>query len=538
MLDDVVDDDFSPDEDFSVADAVFSVEPPPDCSDDPGPLALAAAVVAVEAGALEHHADGVEDLAQLAAAHGALGERVVGEALELLEEVAALGAGVLVGRHPVLRRLGQDVPELVEGRLALSAFECQSYRARHNVRVTSASDPDRDRFRDWPTPARYTVYGVAGVVLLLVLALIAGAIVVRRPLPQTTGDLRLKGLDDTVQVRRDGLGVPQIYAGTSHDLFYAQGFVQAQDRFWQMDYRRHLSAGRLSELFGARTLSSDMAARTLGWYRTAEREYQLVSAGAREALESYSDGVNAWLSSHSGSGASLEYTVLSVAVNYRPEPWTPVDSLAWLKSMAWDLAGNVDDEIARARLSVDRDPAQIAELYPSYPYAERAPIVDTRRPARQAARPAALPPQRITRAMLRPLERVARSTRAIPRAVGSGDGLGSNGWVVAGSHTTTGKPLLANDPHLDVGQPGVFYQMGLHCRTVDDSCPYDVAGFSWAGFPGIAIGHNARHRLGDDEPPRRHHRPLPGEGHRQGLPVRRPPAPAGGTRRTDPDRRR
>ena len=257
-----------------------------------------------------------------------------------------------------------------------------------NVRVTSASDPDRDRFRDWPTPARYTVYGVAGVVLLLVLALIAAAIVVRRPLPQTTGDLRLKGLDDTVQVRRDGQGVPQIYAGTSHDLFYAQGFVQAQDRFWQMDYRRHLSAGRLSELFGARTLSSDMTARTLGWYRTAEREDQLLSAEAREALESYSDGVNAWLSSHSGSGASLEYTVLSVDVNYRPEPWTPVDSLAWLKSMAWDLAGNVDDEIARARLSVDRDPAQIAELYPSYPYAERAPIVDVRR---AAARPPGRP---------------------------------------------------------------------------------------------------------------------------------------------------
>ena len=244
---------------------LLAFEPPPDCSDGGrGRLALAAAVVAVEAGALEHHADGVEHLAQPAAAHGALGQRVVGEALELLEGVAALGAGVLVGRHPVLRRLGQDVPELVEGRLALSAFECQSYRARQNVRVTSASDPDRDRFRDWPTPARYTVYGVAGVVLLLVLALIAGAIVVRRPLPQTTGDLRLKGLDDTVQVRRDGLGVPQIYAGTSHDLFYAQGFVQAQDRFWQMDYRRHLSAGRLSELFGARTLSSDMTARTLG----------------------------------------------------------------------------------------------------------------------------------------------------------------------------------------------------------------------------------------------------------------------------------
>ncbi len=354
--------------------------------------------------------------------------------------------------------------------------------------MTPSAQPDSDRFRDWPTPARYAVYAAAGLVLLLVLALIAGTIVVRRPLPQTTGDLRLKGLDDTVQVLRDGHGVPQIYAGTSHDLFYAQGFVQAQDRFWQMDYRRHLSAGRLSELFGARTLASDMSARTLGWYRTAEKEYLLLSADARDALESFSDGVNAWLTSHSGSGAALEYTVLSIDVDYRPEPWSPVDSLAWLKSMAWNLAGNLDDEIARARLSVDRDPAQIAELYPPYPYDERAPIVD----APQARRPAALtPPPRLTRAMLQPLERVARAERAMPTAVGSGDGLGSNGWAVSGALSTTGKPLLANDPHLDVGQPGALYQMGLHCRTVDETCPYDVSGFSWAGYPGIATGHNA-----------------------------------------------
>ncbi len=355
------------------------------------------------------------------------------------------------------------------------------------LRVTPSAAPDRDRFRDWPTPARYTVYGVAGVVLLLVLALIAGTIVVRRPLPQTSGDLQLKGLDDTVQVLRGAHGVPQIYAGTSHDLFYAQGFVQAQDRFWQMDYRRHLSAGRLSELFGARTLESDMTARTLGWYRTAEKEYLLLSAEARESLDSFSDGVNAWLSSHSGAGASLEYTVLAVDVDYRPEPWTPVDSLAWLKSMAWNLAGNLDDEIARARLSVDRDPAQIAELYPSYPYDERAPVVDAEQAPRAA--PRATTP-RLTRAMLGPLDRAARATRAMPTAVGSGDGLGSNGWVVSGALTTTGKPLLANDPHLDVGQPGALYQMGLHCRNVDESCPYDVSGFSWAGFPGIAMGHN------------------------------------------------
>ncbi|MDX6359532.1 MAG: penicillin amidase, partial [Nocardioidaceae bacterium] len=365
--------------------------------------------------------------------------------------------------------------------------------ARHNVPVTQPATPsgaaqERDRFRDWPTPARYLVYGVLVVVLLLVLALIAATIVIRRPLPQTDGTLTLKGLDRQVQVLRDDHGVPQIYADTSHDLFYAQGFVQAQDRFWLMDYGRHLTAGRLSELFGSRTLGSDMTARTLGWYRTAEREYLLLSPVARDALESFSDGVNAWLASHSGSDAALEYTVLSIDVDYRPEAWTPVDSLAWLKAMAWDLSGNIEDEIARARLSVNRDPAQISELYPAYPYAQHAPITGDR----PAARPAALGHgERITRPMLAPLDRVAAANRSMPAAVGVGDGIGSNGWVVAGSHTTSGKPLLANDPHLAVGQPGALYQMGLHCRTVDAACPYDVSGFTWAGFPGIAMGHNA-----------------------------------------------
>jgi penicillin amidase len=353
------------------------------------------------------------------------------------------------------------------------------------------SAPERDRFRDWPALFRYTIYGLVVVLVVGVAAAFAGTLVVRRPLPQTTGTLSVDGLTGKVQVLRDTHGVPQIYADNTSDLFLAQGYVQAQDRFWQMDYRRHAASGRLSELFGRRTLDSDMVARTLGWRRVAEREYPRLSAETRAALDAYSKGVNAWLSTHSGSRASLEYTVLSLSTDYRPEPWTPVDSLAWFKAMSWDLSGNIDDEIARARLSVDRDPAQVAELYPPYPYGTHPPIVD----ARSSARPAALPKERgdrIRGAMLGSLGRTAAAAKQVPTLLGTGDGIGSNSWVVSGALTTSGKPLLANDPHLDVASPGALYQTGLHCRIVDDACPYDVSGFSFAGFPGVVIGHNGK----------------------------------------------
>jgi len=358
----------------------------------------------------------------------------------------------------------------------------------------STPDPSategRDRFRDWPAPFRSAIYGLAILLVIGVIAAFAGTLVVRRPLPQTTGTLAVDGLSGKVQVLRDRHGVPQIYADDPGDLFLAQGYVQAQDRFWQMDYRRHASSGRLSELFGRRTLGRDMVARTLGWRDVAQKEYRLLSSDTRAALDSYSRGVNAWLSTHSGSRASLEYTVLSLSTDYRPEPWTPVDSLTWFKAMAWNTSGNIDDEIARARLSVDRDPAQISELYPAYPYGAHPPIVD----GKGAARPGALSGERnirVERGMLEPLDRAAAAAKQIPALLGTGDGIGSNSWVVSGALTTTGKPLLANDPHLDVSAPGVLYQTGLHCRTVDEACPYDVSGFSYAGFPGVVIGHNA-----------------------------------------------
>ena len=353
-------------------------------------------------------------------------------------------------------------------------------------------------FRAWPRWTRWTVYGAVVVVLLLVAALVAGLVVVRQSFPQTDGDLSLEGLDGTVRVLRDDHGIPQVYAGTTHDLFFAQGFTQAQDRMFEMDVRRHTTAGRLSEMFGETTLEVDKTIRTMGWRRVAERELSMLSPETQAYLRAYSDGVNAYLHDHTPSEMSLEYTVLGLQnSDYKVEDWTPADSVAWLKAMAWDLRGNMDDEIERGLMSASRTPDEIAELFPAYPYDRHRAIVDqgavvdkvfeqdatsssTRKPARPPLDPAAE----------RALSRVQQVLRSTPAMLGKGDGIGSNAWVVDGDHSTTGKPILANHPHLSTSVPGIWYQMGLHCTTVSDECPFDVSGFTFSGLPGVVIGHN------------------------------------------------
>ncbi|NUR10075.1 MAG: penicillin acylase family protein [Nocardioidaceae bacterium] len=356
----------------------------------------------------------------------------------------------------------------------------------------------RSGFFGWPRWARWTAYVAVAVVLALVAGLVAGVLMVRHSFPQTDGRLDLPGLDGNVQVQRDAHGIPQVYAGTSHDLFYAQGFVQAQDRFFEMDVRRHATAGRLSELFGDATLDSDKMVRTMGWRRVAEQELSRLSPQTQAYLQAYSDGVNAYIHTHTPEEMSLEYSVLNLTgLDYKVEDWTPADSVSWLKAMAWDLRGNMEDEVTRAIMSARRTPAQIAELYPPYPYARHRPIVDqgavvdkvfeqnatgggTRKPSRPPLGPEAL----------RALRDTEQAVKGVPPLVGHGDGLGSNAWAVDGDHSTTGKPILANDPHLGVSLPGVWYQMGLHCTTVDSGCPFDVSGFTFAGMPGVVIGHN------------------------------------------------
>jgi penicillin G amidase len=355
------------------------------------------------------------------------------------------------------------------------------------------------RFRAWPRSARVAAYAGVALALVLLAGLVTVVQLVRAPFPQTTGEADLPGLERPVEVLRDDHGIPQLYGDSVEDLMRAQGYVHAQERFFEMDVRRHATAGRLAEMFGAPALESDRYVRTLGWRRVAEQELALVRPETRAALEAYADGVNAYLDTHAPREIAVEYTVLNAhGLDYRPEEWTPVDSLAWLKATAWDLRGNMTDEIDRVLALAGHTADEVADLYPPYPGEEHAPIVgqgavvdgdfeqDATMPGtRNPRRPAYTADARAT------LTRLRDGLERMPVLLGRGDGLGSNGWVVSGDHTTTGGPLLADDPHLGVSVPGPWMQMGLHCRTVTQDCPLDVAGFTFSGVPGVIIGHNA-----------------------------------------------
>ncbi|MPZ25227.1 MAG: penicillin acylase family protein [Micromonosporaceae bacterium] len=357
--------------------------------------------------------------------------------------------------------------------------------------------------RRWQRLGRYGLGALAG---LLVLVQVVGLLAVwsaRRPFPTYDGQLPLAGLSAPVTVYRDAHGIPQIYAATIPDLFRAQGYVHAQDRFWEMDFRRHVTSGRLAEWFGPDQVETDAFLRTLGWRRVAEAEWALVSPETRDYLTAYAEGVNAWVAGTGGPAATgrkaLQYRLLGVqSSGYQIAPWDPVDSLAWLKAMAWDLRGNLEDEIERARLlAAGLGTDQVDQLYPAYPYEQRAPIVTAGRvvdggfdpdaPAGEAATGEPPAAGELSGAA-RPLAALQSSLAELPRLLGTaGAGLGSNSWVVGGEHTASGAPILANDPHLGVSMPGIWHQVGLHC-----TCGYRVSGFSFSGLPGVVIGHNER----------------------------------------------
>ncbi|GAA2951407.1 penicillin acylase family protein [Kitasatospora cinereorecta] len=347
-------------------------------------------------------------------------------------------------------------------------------------------------------------------VIVLVLALVAGVgygafwsvSTVRASYPQTTGSIELKGLAGDVDVKRDSYGIPQIYADSDSDLFRAQGFVQAQDRFWEMDVRRHMTSGRLSEMFGSGQVETDAFLRTLGWRKVAQQEYdEVLGEDTKKNLQAYAEGVNAYLDGKDGKDISVEYAALGLTNDYKPTEWTPVDSVAWLKAMAWDLRGNMQDEIDRSLMTSRLGKKQIEDLYPAYRFDKNDPIVGQGAvsPVTGAFEPDAEPsdgigaqtPEGATEGLNTQLSALSDTLDEIPALLGpNGNGIGSNSWVVSGDHTTTGNPLLANDPHLAPMLPSLWYQMGLHCRQVSETCRYDTAGYTFSGMPGVIIGHN------------------------------------------------
>jgi penicillin amidase len=309
---------------------------------------------------------------------------------------------------------------------------------------------------------RRVVWGLLG---LLVLAAAALWLYAQRVLPQTRGDLTLPGLSAELRIERDAQGIPTIHAANIHDLAFGLGVVHAQDRLWQLETHRRIGAGRLAEAFGEGALETDRFLRALGVRRAAEAQWAGLGAEAKALLTAYTAGVNAV--QHNLRARPPEFVILGLPT----EDWTPVDSLAWATMMAWDLGGNWSTELLRLRLSLTMPVERINQLLPPYPGEKPLATADYA-------------------ALFRRLKLGSTATQqawlhlpdiAPPSGI---EGVGSNNWVVAGSHTTTGKPLLANDPHLKLSAPALWYFARLEAPGLK------VAGATLPGLPLVVLGQN------------------------------------------------
>jgi penicillin amidase len=307
------------------------------------------------------------------------------------------------------------------------------------------------------TAVAATIAGLAGTAYYMAL---------KRPLARTKGAIRLEGLDDEVEILRDRWGVPHIYANGEHDLLFAQGFVHAQDRLWQLDLWRRLVAGRLSEIMGELTVPVDRWVRTLSMRRVAEQEVDLISDESRTLLEAYSAGVNARIAQ---GRLPVEFTLL----RYKPEPWTVADTLGWGKYISWVLSVNWESELLRAQLINLLGPELALEL-------EARQLVDEHTVVPAGTDLAKVGPSALKRA------EDARPFLGPPAR----NGLGSNNWALTGSRTATGAPLLASDMHLPMTLPSIWYENHLVCKECAGGGSRNLTGITFPGIPGIVAGHN------------------------------------------------
>jgi len=300
----------------------------------------------------------------------------------------------------------------------------------------------------------------AGVGMLLAAGVGSAVLyyLLRRSVPRTRGRLRLKGLHSQVEIIRDRWGVPHIYASNRPDLMFAFGFIQAQDRFWQMELHRLLGMGSLAEVLGEAALEIDRLSRHVGFRRAAQRDWEQAKEVEREVLEAFSAGINSYLAS---SSLPIEFKIL----RYRPKLWQPVESLAFAKFLAWTLNGNWDYEVLRSWTVERFGPELAAELEPNYPPGQ--PLIVPAGAEAHGANP--------------PLEEEFAKVQDLILATGRAM---SNCWAVSGAKSVTGKPILANDPHLPLQMPSLWYEAHL------DSPELKVAGACLPGFPSILIGHN------------------------------------------------
>ncbi len=308
---------------------------------------------------------------------------------------------------------------------------------------------------------------IIAIIIAIPILSVAGVYfgVIRPGLPQLDGEMALPGLTAPVTIQRDEQGIPHIIAADAHDLFFAQGFVHAQDRLWQMESQRRAAHGRLSEVVGEPGLDNDRFMRTLGMTQAAQADWDTLDPDSQAALQAYADGVNAFLKQAEGK-LPLEFKILGI----EPEPWQPQDTLVFGKLLSWSLSNNYENELVISQLAATTTWENVLSVLPDY-----------------------LGPDIIPDANLADLGPTTTALLAQSHAIASLVPLaqpdqGSNNWVVGGSHTASGLPLLANDPHQGLSMPSLWYEVGLHSQDG----VYDVAGSSLPGIPGIEIGHNAR----------------------------------------------
>ena len=291
--------------------------------------------------------------------------------------------------------------------------------------------------------------------------------------PMYDGQLKGEGLKAAVNIKRDAADVVHIFAQSDRDAAFALGFAHAQDRSWQLEFNRRIMQGELSEILGETTLPTDKLMRTLGLMQAAQQQLELLPSDVREQLQAYSDGINAFHANRP-QGLPPEFALMRTQPGgEKGVAWQPVNSVAWSLVMALDLGGNWGNEFARLAAARKLGTAQLWDLYPPYPGEKPASAVDLAKLYRDLG--------------VYKNDDGLKTSFSLPiiGEPGFNEGRGSNNWVVAGSHTTTGQPLLANDPHLALSAPAIWYY--AHLKTPNT----DVIGASLPGLPFVVLGRNA-----------------------------------------------
>ncbi|MDP4299534.1 penicillin acylase family protein [Leptothrix discophora] len=310
---------------------------------------------------------------------------------------------------------------------------------------------------------RLALWTLSLLLLGMVLLMAGYAAYRQRVLPMVDGTRTVRSVYGDLRIARDGWGVPTIEADRREGAWFGLGYAHAQDRLWQLELHRRIGAGRLAEAFGPEALDNDRFLRALGVRRAAEAQWARLDGETRTALEAYAAGVNSWMTQHL-SARPPEFLLLGI----RPEPWTPVDSLAWSIMMAWDLGGNWSTELLRLRLAARMDLARIQQILPPYPGESPLAVADYTELARQWQ-----------------VHGGDTVERLIGMAPESGvEGVGSNNWAVDGRRTTRGMPLVANDPHLRLSTPALWYVARLSAPGLH------VGGGTIPGLPVVVVGQN------------------------------------------------